>query len=313
MMRILVSVLSLVLCGTLAAEGAIVLDKVVAVVNKEVITWSEVYKQMEFEGGAELASKSDEEKKTIFAKSEQAFLELLIDLRLQLQEAARVNIKVTDEDTSRALDGIRQKSRMSPEDFAAALRKEGFTAEEYKKRLAEQMTITRVVDQEVRGKLVVTDREVDEYLAANPHIVKESEGYVLSAIFLKPGEDRAATEQKASDIFLQLKTGGDFAALARQHSEDRTAAAGGDLGFVKKDDLSKDFLSVLSKMAAGEVSQPFWTERGMYLLRLNEVRNAKTQQELRAATREKMLDERFVKEYKGWVKGLREKAYVEVK
>lgn len=311
--KILVSICVILLSYAAFADSAILLDKVVAIVNKEVITWSDLYKAMEFEANDEIKAMKDEDKRRFFKENEAMFLESLIDMRLQLQEAAKAGITASEEDVNRAIENIQKKYSMTDEAFKEAISKEGFTLAEYRKKLSEQITISRIVEREVRSKILVTEGEIDKYLSENKDLAKEIEGFHISHIFLRKTDDKKQLEEKAMGIYQKIKAGEGFPELARQYSEDASARSGGDLGFIKKSDMSKDFLNVLSKMKVGDVSEPFWGVDGIHIIRLDEKKEIKTPQELREMVRQKLLDEKFNREYKNWIKGLREKAYVEIK
>ena len=295
------------------AESAMVLDKIVAIVNKDVITWGELYKAMEFESGQEMKSMKEEDKQKFFKNNELPFLEVMIDMRLEVQEAAKMGISANEEEVNKAIENMKKKYSMTQEVFAQTLVKEGFSMAEYRKKLSEQIMVTRVVDQEVRGKIVISEADIDRDLIQHSELTKDEEGYQVSLIFLKTGDDRKKVEEQSASIFEKLKAGGDFSEIARQYSEDSNAKNGGDLGFIKKSEISKELLAVLSTMKAGDISQPFWSNNGMNILKLNEMRAYKTPQEVRDAVRQKLYEEKFNMDIKSWVKGLRERSYVEIK
>jgi peptidyl-prolyl cis-trans isomerase SurA len=298
---------------TTVANSAILLDKVMAIVNKEVITWSDLYKAMEFEATDEIKAMKDEDRRRFFKENESMFLESLIDMRLQLQEAAKAGVSASDEDVNRAIENIRKKYSMTDEVFKDAIAKEGFTLAEYRKKLSEQITISRIVEQDVKSKVLVTEGEIDKYIAGHKELEKESEGFNISHIFFKKTDDKRQLEEKAMEIYKKIKAGENFSDLAKQYSEDASARSGGELGFIRKSDMSVDFLNVLSKMKIGDVSEPFWSGNGIHIIRLNDKKEVKSLQELREIVRQKLLDEKFNREYKNWIKGLRERAYVEIK
>lgn len=318
---LLLSVCTMVFYYATIANSAILLDKIAAIVNREVITWSDLYKAMEFEASDEVKAMKDEDRRRFFKESESVFLESLIDMRLQLQAAAKSGISATDEDVSRAIDSIKKKYSLTDEAFKDAIGREGFTIADYRKKLSEQITIRRVVEHEVRRKVVVTEGEIEKYLAENKELARESEGFNISHIFLKAArgkgqeasDDIRRLEEKAMEIYKKIKAGENFSELARQYSEDASARSGGDLGFIKKADMSEDFLDILLKMNAGNVSEPFWSANGIHIIRLNEKIEIKSKQELKEIVRQKLLEEKFSREYKNWIKSLREKAYVEIK
>ena len=300
--------------GLFSPSGsAILLDKIVAVVNSEVITWSELYKAMEFDASQAVKAMSETERRKIFKQNEMVFLENLIDMRILLQEARKANINASDDEVNKTMSAIREKYAMTDAAFTDALMKEGFTMEEYKKKLSEQIIINRLVEFEVRSKIVLTEDGVNAYLAKNKGMVAVDEGYKISHILIRKTDDPGQSEEKARAIYERIKAGENFADAARKYSDDPSAKAGGDLGFVNKSDLSGEFLTALSKLKPGEVSEPFKTNRGMHLVLLENARIYNNPAELKQAVKDKLFAERFEKDYKAWIKGLRQRAYVEIK
>ena len=295
------------------SDGAILLDKIVAVVNSEVITWSELYKAMEFEASPQVKALNERERHKIFEQNEKLFLENLIDMKLLLQEARKNGINASDDEVNKTMQSIREKYGMTEAAMNDAISKEGFTNAEYKKKLADQIIINRLIDSEVRSRIVVTDDELTAYVAKNPALASTEEGYRISLIVVKKTDDPKQAEEKARVIYEKIKAGENFAEAAKKYSEDASAKAGGDLGFVSRGVLSKEFLDVLSKLKPGSVSEPFRTGTGMNIVKLESEKVYKSQDDLKAAMRDKLYAEKFEREYKSWVKGLRQKAYVEIK
>lgn len=303
---------AMLLANAVAADAAILLDKVVAIVNKEVVTWSDLYKAMEFEATDALKRMPDSERREHFRQNEPRHLEALIEQRLQLQEAARLGFGAGEEEVNSTMQSIRDKYKMSQQDFEANIRKEGFTIQEYRKKLAEQITISRLVDVEVRSKIVVSESDIRNFLAAYPEYSMANEGYSISQIYLSPKNSQQNMDEKLKAIYADLGSGMPFPLAARKHSEDPSAQSGGDLGFVKKDHLSREFLEAIAKMRDGEISQPFGSETGVHIVRLNETRLFKSEAEFRELVRQKVIEDRFARAYKNWRRGLRERAYIDI-
>ncbi|GAB4423877.1 MAG: SurA N-terminal domain-containing protein [Thermodesulfovibrionales bacterium] len=290
-----------------SSYAAVLLDRVVAVVNKEVITWSELYRAMEFEASSDMKSLSYADKMKIFKENEAHFLESMVDMKLQLQAARKLDIDASKDEVSEAIEGIKKKYSMGDKEFNESLKKEGFTIEEYKKRLAEQIILSKVVAQQVRNKIVVSDEEVKEYMAKNRDM-----GYRVRQIFFrKPGKevDRKVVEEKAEALYQRLKAGDDFSSLAKQYSEDPTGKTGGDLGYIKKEHLGKEFAAVISTMNVGDVSRPFWTDQGLHIVKLEDRPDTRDMDE----ARKRLQELRFNEAYRNWIRSLRERAYVEVR
>ncbi|HMK42512.1 MAG TPA: peptidylprolyl isomerase, partial [Dissulfurispiraceae bacterium] len=254
----------------------------------------------------------DKERRDYFKKNESQFLENLIEMRLQLQEANRLGIAASDDEVNRTMEGIRKKYSLSEQDFEASIKKEGFTLPEYKAKLREQIAVGRLVDMEVRSKLVASDADVNDWLSSHPDFSRENEGYHISQIYILPKGTQQEVEAKLKQVYDDLNAGIPFAVVAQRYSQDASARNGGDLGFIKKGDLSKEFLDVIGRMKDGEISQPFSSDAGVHIIRLNETRIFRNEAEFRELLKQKVVDDRFARAYKNWRRGLRERAYVEI-
>ena len=294
-----------------SATATVLLDKVVAIINKEVITWGELYRAMEFKATEGFKALSNTEKMKVFKENEAGFLENMVDVKLQIQAAKKLDIDASSEEIAEAIDGIKKKYSIGDKEFDESLKKEGFTLEEYKKLLAEQIILSKVVNQQVKSRIVVSDREITEYVAKN-----KGGGFKIRQIFFKKPDkemERQAVEAKAEDVYRRLMAGEDFPSLAVRYSDDPSGKTGGELGFVKKEQLGKEFLDVLSRMNTGEVSGPFWTSTGIHIIQLEDKEDAKSPEESREIAKKKLSEKKFNEEYKNWIKSLREKSFVEIR
>jgi peptidyl-prolyl cis-trans isomerase SurA len=312
----LTTILFIILILSVASDAAVILDRVVALVNEEVITWSDLYKMMEYEASDKVKAMNDEERLKIFKDSEAAFLEKLIDMRLQLQEAKRLGIGVTSEEVNEAIENIKKKYSLTDDAFEVSLKKEGMTYEDYKKRLSEQIIISKLIGQQIRNKIVVSGEDIEKYIDSNKENLQDSEAFRLRQIFFmrpKDEADKKSIEEKASLIIQRLKSGEDFSVLAKEYSEDSSGKMGGDLGLIKKSYMAKEFIETIKTMNVGDYSAPFWTEKGLHIIQLDEKISPKTTEEVRESVRKKLVEDKALEKYKGWVKDLREKAYIVIR
>lgn len=301
---------------TSSAQAAFLLDRVVAVVNQDVITWSELYRSMQADATAVVKALPEDERKKLFKENETLFLETLIAFRLQIQEAAASRLKVADEEVKETIDGIKKKYGMTDAQFQDSLRAEGYTFEEYKRRLADQILQGKIVNQQVRSKILVTDADVDNFLKENKDFSGSSGAYHIRQIFFRKPKDLAekgGVEERAQAVYAKAIQGEDFVELARQHSEDATRSTGGDLGFIEKANLAKDFSSALSSMKQGDVSRPFWSDRGMHILRLEEITAPKSSAEIKEEAKAALQNKLYAEKYKAWIKSLREKSFIDIR
>jgi peptidyl-prolyl cis-trans isomerase SurA len=297
------------------SHANVILDRVVAVVNQDVITWSELYKSMEADASPKIKELQKDEQRKVFKENEAIFLETLINVRLQLQEAKNAGIRVSDEELQGAIDGIKKKYSMSDAAFIESLKNEGFTFAEYKKRLLEQIIISKLVNSQIRNKIVVTDEDLRKFVKENKEVLENTESYRISQILLKKrkGADSSKLEEKAGDLLKKIDQGESFSDLAKQYSEDPSANAGGDLGSLKKSQLNKNFTDIISQMKPGDVSKPFWTENGLHIIRLESRTEVKNNDEALEEARNLLNDKIFRERYNAWIKSLREKSFIEVR
>ena len=299
-----------------AHASSYLLDRVVAIVNDEVITWSELYRSMETDAMPEVRKLSEEERKKVFKENEAVFLENLISMKLQLQEARNSGIRVTDPELKDAIDGIKNKYGMSDEKFQESLKAEGFTFDEYKKRLREQIMVSKIVNQQVRNKVLVNEQDVDAFLRDNKDFKASAEKYHIRQIFFKKpanAADRPKTEELAQSVYARIGSGEDFSALAREYSEDAAKNSGGDLGFFDQENLAKEFIAALSQLKPGDVSKPFWTDTGLHIIKLEEKATKRSPEETREKAKTALSNKLFVERYNSWLKSLRERAFIDIR
>lgn len=297
------------------SHAAVLLDRVVAVVNQDVITLSELYKTMEADASPDVKELQNDEKRKVFKENEALFLETLINVRLQLQEARNMGIRVSGEELQEAIDGIKKKYAMTEAAFSESLKAEGFSYEEYKKRLWEQIVISKLVNNQIRNKIVITDEDIKRYVTENKEVLENTESYGISQILFKKQKDadNSKLEEKAGALLKKIEQGGSFSDLAKQYSEDPSANSGGDLGFLKKSQLNRNFIDVLSGMKPGDISKPFWTESGLHIIKLESRAAAKNKDEIWEEARRMLNNKIFMERYNLWIKSIREKSFIEVR
>jgi peptidyl-prolyl cis-trans isomerase SurA len=243
--------------------GAVLLDRVVATVNDEVITWSELRKIIELEG----VSKEETKEKGI--ELEKTYLNRMIDMKLQLQEAKRLGISVSDAESEEAINDIKNKYNMTDDILRESLKKEGFTLEEYRSNLSEQIIISKIVSKEVRSRVFVSESDIDEYYESNHEKYLDEEKVKIRQIFFSLPEDesmKSEIETRAHDIAKRISDGADFAKLAGEFSEDPNRESGGDLGYIKRGSVMKEVEEAAFALKPGGVSAPFWSPAGLHIV-----------------------------------------------
>ena len=319
-MRATVSILLLIfalglqsraLCQT---TGAV--NKILAVVNDEVVTETDLDEA--------LASGIDELKKEysgdeLKAKTEEARKELLnqmIENKLILQEAKKDNITADDSEVESRLRDV--KSRFPSEDvFYAEVEKSGVSTEVLKKRYRDNIMMTKLVDHEVRGKVVVTVTEIESYYKKHAEELKAPESVHLRGIILRvdPASTEDEIKQKADDMVKLARDGRDFGELAKTYSQGAKAKEGGDFGFIEKGQMRDDFEKVIFALKPGEVSDPIKTDTGYYIFKVDEKKDSylRPLSEARSDIENIIFREKAQKRYQDWMAKLKRDAFIQVK
>jgi peptidyl-prolyl cis-trans isomerase SurA len=249
-------------------------DRIVAVVNNEVITYREleqrvarVVAQLRSQG-APLPSPG------VLARQ---VLERMISDRVQLQFAKESGITVSDQDLDRALAGIAAQNKLSPGDFRRAVEREGFGWEAFRDNIRDEMLISRLREREVDRKIVVSDAEVDAFIEANSSNADSNQEYSLSHILVRVPEQASPTQidgrrARAEEALAQIRSGTDFRQVAVSFSDASDALQGGKMGWRSADRLPELFVEAVVNLKPGDVTPVLRSPAGFHILRLDDRR-----------------------------------------
>ncbi len=294
--------------------GAVLLDRVVATVNDEVITWSELRNIIELEGGEILEGVPEGEREKKRRELEKTYLNRMIDMKLQLQEAERLRIVVSDAEAEEAINDIKKKYNMTDERLRESLTKEGFTLEAYRKNLSEQIILSKIVSMEVRSRVSVSDSDIEAYYESNKEKYLDEEKVKIRQIFFSLPEDesmKSEIETRAHDIAKRISDGADFAKLAGEFSEDPNRESGGDLGYIKRGSVMKEVEEAAFALKPGGVSAPFWSPAGLHIVMVEDFIGGSAVKSVRDDISNILFEDFFRLKHIDWLKKLRENAYIE--
>jgi parvulin-like peptidyl-prolyl isomerase len=294
-----------------------VTDRVLAIVNNDAITLSEIQEAIavyKYENRDRATSESSDQ-------LVQQFLTRMIDSRLQVQEAEREKIIIEESEIDEELaDRIKKMNMKSKEEFEAAIKAQGIPMTAIRKRIADELRRGRIVSRKVRLRVSVTEEEVTQYLEANRPKLETGLSYHARHILILPetGAEDAAWENariRAEMLRSQLLAGADFAELAKQHSRDATAKDGGDLGPLKRGELAQDIETQILKLSPGQVSTPYRSALGYHIFRLEskETLEGEGLARVRAQIREILFREKFDTRLDAWLKEIKQRAVIDVR
>ncbi len=305
--------------------SAQVVDKVVAVVNDEIITLSELEEET-----AELfrsITQNNPEQPILeaMAQARKIALDSMIERRLIKQKAKKYNVTVTEEDVNTAYDKIRNDMSLDRPQFKKKLEKNGLTEDSYRKKLKSQILQSRLLSFDVRSKIVVTDEMIRDYY--NEHYTSKVDkgSYYLLQIGcswnnLDDSEklqlDKQQALERTNRILNLAKKGQDFKMLAEKFSEMPSASDGGDIGAFSLNEMAPGMRDAVRNLKSGEISDIIETSSGYQFFKLlsgdkNAVVTTAPFESVKEEIREKIFEEKLKVAYSEWVKKLKDDAYIQ--
>lgn len=271
-MKLIVSLLaaSLISHAALAADQAIEVDRIVAVVNSDVITRTELRQRVE------QVTRQLTRQGTPLPPAdvlERQVLERQIIERLQLQLASETSLRVDDVALERAIARIADNNRLSPADFRKALEKDGISWERFREEVRNEMLLGRVREREVDSRIVVSDAEVANYLANPDHAAAGQDEFNLAHILFRAPEG-ASPEQlarlraKAEEVAARVARGEAFDKLAASYSDAPDALSGGNLGWRSAERLPGLFAEAVASLKPGETTPILRSAAGFHLIKV---------------------------------------------
>ena len=246
------------------------IDRIVAVVNDEVITQHELRARLDSALGQLQRQGMSSPPRNVLEKQ---VLERLVMDKVQLQQARDMGLRIDDAQLEQALQRIAAGNNLSLAQFRAVLEKDGIAFASFREEIRAEITIARLREREVESKIFISDGEVDNYLASASVQGGTEEEYQLAHILLRAPES-ASPEQiqklraKAEQMLDRSSKGEDFAQLAAAYSDAPDGMKGGNLGWRSLDRLPTMFAEAILKLKVGEVSPVLRSSNGFHLIKL---------------------------------------------
>lgn len=243
------------------------LDQIVAVVNNDVITLTELNKQI-----TQLKKQMGEKSVNLPPEPvlQRQMLERAILERLQLELAKRSSIRVDDENLNRVIDNIARENHLSLEQFRDVMAKDGVAFADFREQIRNEMIINQLRRSRVDSTITVSEQEVDNQLS---HVTNQGDEYHLAQIVVALIENATPdiiekAQQKAKGILEKIQQGADFSQTAMTSSDAPQALQGGDLGWLKQGQLPTALADIVPNMKVGEVIGPIRSSSGFHLIKL---------------------------------------------
>ena len=256
-----------------SARGPQLIDRIVAVVNKDVITQRDLTERTAVVMSQLRRQNTPPPPQDVL---ERQVLERMITDRVQVQYANETGVRVEDLQVDRTVATIAEQNRLSLADFRRALEREGIPYDKFRNDIREEMLIGRLREREVDSKIQIGESDIDNFLQ-EVEVAGKTVEYHLAHILVRV-PDSASPEQiegrlkRAQEAQTRARGGADFAQLAVSFSDAPDALAGGNMGWRSQDRLPELFVAPLAKMQPGDVSDVLRSPAGFHIVKLIEQR-----------------------------------------
>ncbi len=258
------------------------LDSVVAIVNSDVITASELNAQTEMAYQQLLARKMEAPEPQVLRKQ---VLNHLIDEQIELQLAKHNDVSIDNVELDETIAKIAASNHLSLDEMRAAIEQQGTPYAKYRENIRKDMLINRIQQTAVGKDIVVSMKQVNDYLQSSEHIATTPRTFHVQNIVVPLPEEPTTAQikkarEKASMLMKKLETGADFSQLAIRESSARDALEGGDLGERHLAELPEVFAEQVVKMKVGDIRGPLRAGNGFQIIKLVAIGNTELHHEV---------------------------------
>lgn len=269
--------LILIIGSVARCPAAVVLDRIVAVVNDDVVMRSELDERVRT-----ITAQLKEQGTTLPPKGvlERQVLDRLILTKLQIQEALHTGIRVDDETLNRTINDIAAHNKLSLAEFRKVLESDNYSYEKFREDIRNEILVSRLVQRQVNNRVTVSPSEIENFLSNMEQQGAIDKEYKISHILVAIPQNASPetiekTRQKAEKILKELKAGKDFAQMAATYSDGQQALEGGDLGWRKAGQVPTLFADFIAIMKVGDISDIITSPSGYHIIRLDDERTGK--------------------------------------
>jgi peptidyl-prolyl cis-trans isomerase SurA len=281
-------------------------DRIVAIVNSELIMLSDVKREFETEQERLSREHRGHDLAQRLKTAEYMALTKLIERRLQLQEAKAQKVEVSDVEVKQAIEQMKRQG--SPLDT---------TNPSHVQTVRDQLLLMRVVDQHIRGNIAIGDSELKRYYQEHRDRFALPEEYELSQIIIQPRSPDGLAEAlaKARRAMDDLKRGEKFEDVAMQYSDGPNALQGGRLGLVRQGELLPVIEQAVARLVPGGISDIVESPEGVQIIRMEDrkPKQFRRYEDVRREIQELLYQQKSDDMYQSWLDNLKNKAYIEIK
>jgi peptidyl-prolyl cis-trans isomerase SurA len=294
------------------------IEKIVAVVNNEIITLTDINKfNIKLQKGGMIDDLLLFDHTTDELKNNRRLqLDFLINEKVVDSEVKRLNLSVTIERVEQEIREIAKRNNVSRNEMLEALKGQGVSVADYQDFIKKRIERQSLIEGEISSKIRITDEDIlGEYLRSTPQADKSSFEYTVAHILFLPSKGgQEAALQRANKVLEKLKAGESFEVLAQQYSEDPGLSSGGLLGKFKSGEFSKELEDAVQGLKPGETSSIVRSRAGFHIVKLLN-KTLITDPNFEAA-KEKIRAQLFEKAFKQqlalWLQQKKEEAFLKI-
>jgi len=295
---------------TSAAETEVV-DRIVAVVNDDIILLSELKQSLKpYEARIKAAGYTPALEQRALLKVRQDMLKKMIEEKLTDQEIKRTRIFISEKEIDSALERFKDANLYTDDDFVKMLAGRGETLESYRGRIKEQILRSKLVNREVKSKIVITREDIKKHYDLHPELYGGEVQYHLRNLMMKISLQGGDAEndyarKRMNDILEKLKAGEPF---------DKSDTIGRDLGLIGFHKLSPQLQTVLQEMNPGEFTPVLDTDSGYQIFFIQDVVKSagRTLEEVSEEIERKLYEEIVNREFQTWLGMLRKRSHIKI-
>ena len=302
------------------AQKSVIVDRIVAVVNSDIITLFDLERALQpyAKNIKALRYPAEKERQMLF-QVRKDILDRLIDAKLADQEIKRNQISVSEGEIDGTIERLKEARSLTDEQLREGLSRQGITMEEYRKEIKEQLLRSKLINREVKSKIVITKEDIKAYYDSHREKYAGEKKYHLWNIFVKLPSGATAVEKKAAhnqmqSIYDRLAKGTSFETMVQEVTEAGGAVHGTDLGLFRPHELSQRLQTAVKKMKTGDFSRVLETDFGYQIIYVQDIQEtpARSIEEVKPEIHQLLYNEFVNNKYQKWLEALRRQALIKI-
>jgi peptidyl-prolyl cis-trans isomerase SurA len=304
-------------CGANSAE---VVDRIVAVVNEDIISFSELISAVQpyAEKIKSLEYPPDKEREMLFKVREDMINQLIIQ-KLTDQESKKYNISVSEKEIDNAVERVKEINNYTDEDLRSALSKDDLSMETYRDQIKKHLIRTKLLNYAIKSKIVITGDEVKSYYESNIEKYRGEKKYDLKNIIRMFGltasdDEKEKMMSKMEEVYERLKSGQKFEDVGKEFENSESDIKSLDLGTFRHNELSAEVQDAIKGLKTGGFTKVFETEVGYQIIYIEKMEEKpdRTLEEVTPEIQEALFRNVVERKFESWIEDLKQKSHIKV-